>query len=228
MKKGFTLVELLAVIVILAILMVSAGAGVMTVMNNSKMNTFKNEVLTFMNGTETVYSEVSMTPSLYSYIKKSNSGTHGAMCVTLAGLLANGAIEKDISTYAGVFIIEVPYNGGKTKTTVWAHNSQYGINGIEKQYINKLKFKKNNNTEGFKNEDSDMFASQISGGPIGMVTRLSGIKKMIKNAYGSENALGTPSGLTDKELSIDIYSKRGGEGNRYTNIKCINTKLNID
>ena len=39
-KKGFTLVELLAVIVILAILMVSAGAGVMSTMNNSKINTY--------------------------------------------------------------------------------------------------------------------------------------------------------------------------------------------
>ena len=229
MKKGFTLVELLAVIVILAILMVSAGAGVTTVMNNSKMNTFKNEVLTFMNGAETVYSEVSMTPSLYSYIKKSNSGTHGAMCITLAGLVANGAIEKDISTYAGVIILEVPYDGGKIKTTVWVHNSQYGINGIEKQYINRLKFKKNNNTEGFKNKDTVVTASAISGGPIGLVTKLDGIKKMIKNAYGSDTALGRPSGLVDKNITtIDIYSKRGGDENRYNNITCINTKLNIE
>ena len=64
-RRGFTLVELLAVIVILAILMVSAGAGVMTTMNNSKINTFKNEVLTAVNSAENMYSQISMNGELY-------------------------------------------------------------------------------------------------------------------------------------------------------------------
>ena len=151
--KGFTLVELLAVIVILAILMVSAGAGVMSTMNNSKINTFKNEILTAINSAEDMYSEISMSTQDYGKFVQSNltgpttggPGTHSGMCVTFSGLVNNGYLNKDVNTYGGLILVEVPYDGGATKYMVWAHNSTYGIAGVEKNNINKLKFNKKNN-----------------------------------------------------------------------------------
>ena len=228
-EKGFTLVELLAVIVILAILMVSAGTGVMTVMNNSKMNTFKNEVSTFMNAAGTIYSEVSMTPSLYKYIHKSEDSTHGAVCVSLAGLVANGVIEKNISGYAGVFLVEVPFDSGVSHTTAWVHNSTYGINGIGKEYINKLKFKKGNNTINVTNEGAGGLsnATDVNGGAVGIVTKLDGIKTMIGRVYPSKASTGMPSNIEATKIvnNIKTYKNRGGTGLNYINIECINSKL---
>ena len=57
-RKGFTLVELLAVIVILAILMVSAGAAVMSTLNNARVNTFKNEALSAISVADNLYTEI--------------------------------------------------------------------------------------------------------------------------------------------------------------------------
>ena len=181
MKKGFTLVELLAVIVILAILMVSAGAGVMATMNNSKINTFKNEALAAANAASNMYSDISMNSERVSaYFKTDKSGSYQAMCVTLAGLVNNGYLDKDISTYGGVILVEVPFDGSGAKYMIWMHNSQYGINGIEKNYINKLKFKKDNNGDAEGGDTTS--ASEISGGKVGIVTNLGGINKVINYA----------------------------------------------
>ena len=181
MKKGFTLVELLAVIVILAILMVSAGAGVMATMNNSKINTFKNEALAAANAASNMYSDISMNSERASaFLKTDKNGAYQAMCVTLAGLVNNGYLDKDISTYGGVILVEVPFDGSGAKYMVWMHNSQYGINGIEKNYINKLKFKKENNGDAEGGDTTS--ASEISGGKVGIVTNLGGINKVINYA----------------------------------------------
>ena len=232
-RRGFTLVELLAVIVILAILMVSAGAGVMATLNNSKINTFKNEMLTAISGAENLYSDISSNPSTFIEFVKSNSvpaagggtgaGTMAGMCVTLAGLVNNGYLNKDIGTYAGVILMEIPYDGSAAKYMIWAHNSAYGINGVEKNLINKLKFKKNNNTES-RGGTATITADEISGGKVGIVTKLGGIRKQIKATYGSD-VVGTPSTLTNKEATIESDSYGGGTGNVYKKIKCISTKV---
>ena len=229
--KGFTLVELLAVIVILAILMVSAGAGVMTTLNNAKVNTFKNEILTAVNGVENMYSEISMNPAAFnSYIKPNiddkhiGTGNHtmAGLCVTLAGLVNNGYLKKDISTYAGVILMEIPYDGSAPKYMVWAHNSSYGINGVEKSQVNKLKYKRNNNTES-RVSTMTITADDISGGKVGIVTNLKGIRKQVKLTYGVET-VGNPTNLDDVEATIESDLNGGGTGNTYKKIKCINKK----
>ncbi len=231
-RKGFTLVELLAVIVILAILMVAAGAGVMSTMNNSKINTFKNEMLTAINSAENMYSEASLDPELFNSFMMNNSDGTGegtgfdsmsGMCVTLAGLVNNGYLKKDVSTYAGVILLEVPHDGSATKAMVWAHNSVYGINGIEKNKINKLKYKKQNNNESRK-AGTTRTADKINGGKVGIVTNLKGIKLLIKQAYGSD-IVGNPTSLTNNTINVNSDKVGGGTGNDYVGLTCINEKI---
>lgn len=236
-NKGFTLVELLAAIAIMAVLMVSAGIGIMTTLNNSKVNTFKNEVLTFMDSAENMYSAVSMDVYKYSqFIKASEDNTAVALCTTLPGLYANGYLEKDINTYAGVVVVEVPFNGGQPTVTAWVHNSTYGINGIERKMINRIRFNKSNNTAKMKRAvgGSEATTSAISGGPLGVVTNLSGLKQVIKQAYGKNDAniVGKPNGLTNGKKDanprlsdITLYTERGGSGRRFKLVPCINTKM---
>jgi prepilin-type N-terminal cleavage/methylation domain-containing protein len=54
-KKGFTLVELLAVIVVLAIIMIIAIPSVMTAMNNAKKGAFKIEAQKVLTNAQSVY-----------------------------------------------------------------------------------------------------------------------------------------------------------------------------
>ena len=245
--KGFTLVELLAVIVILAILMVSAGAGVMSTMNNSKINSFKNEILTAINSAEDMYSEISMSTTDYGTFVASNiagpdgGGTHSGLCVTFSGLVNNGYLNKDVTTYGGLVLVEVPYDGGATKYMVWAHNSTYGIPGIEKNNINKLKFNKKNNvstgatgntsavggkmptTMTSAASTSTAIARNASTGLVGVVTNLNGIKSLLRTAYGNDNAMGTvtkstattATGTAAAQINakeILLYSPNGNRG----------------
>ena len=247
-RKGFTLVELLAVIVILAILMVSAGAGVMATMNNSKVNTFKNEVLTMIDSAKNMYSEISMNmENTAKYLKSDNDSNYQAMCVSLNGLVANGYLDKDISTYGGVILVEVPYDGGETKYTAWVHNSTYGVNGVEKNKINGLKYKKSNNDAGTAATDGTAkTADDISGGKLGIVTKLGGINRVVSVAEGKAEATtmqrGLNTGLSNGEVTTDgtnptqyyfgkkdtpteSYEVRGGTGAKYEQVPCINHSL---
>ena len=220
-RKGFTLVELLAVIVILAILMVSAGAGVMSTMNNSKINTFKNEALTAVNSAEDMYSEISMTSDISTkYLVTSDNGDYQGMCVTLSGLVNNGFLKKDLSTYGGIILIEVPYDGSAAKYDVWMHNGQYGIFGVEKNYINKLKYKKNNNPSGSGVTDY--------GTGLGVITKLEGLKAQIRTAMnisGNNNPVGTATSDSAQFTLVAPPDTRGGTGSTYSNIVCINANV---
>ena len=79
-KKGFTLVELLAVIVVLALLMVVATSSIGGALNNSKKNALKTEAQKMLTSVyQEVKSEIMLDSSIYSgatpkYILK-NDGT---------------------------------------------------------------------------------------------------------------------------------------------------------
>ena len=223
-ERGFTLVELLAVIAIVAILMVSAGAAVISTLNKSKINTFKNEALTAISSAQKLYAVLSADRRLSEeYLVEDSTGAYRALCVSLPGLTKNGYLEKDIRTYGGVVLVEVSKSGDKTKYMIWMHNSRYGINGVEKNKINGLKFD-NQNNDG---------AEQISGGKLGIVTKLDGINKVINFAQTSTtsenpamNVGGTVTGdpSTGHALvNISSLNNRGGTGSVYeTSIPCIN------
>lgn len=60
-KNGFTLVELLAVIVILAVVILVAVNNVIPQMNKAKAGAFKTEALSFLDGAEQYYTSLQMT-----------------------------------------------------------------------------------------------------------------------------------------------------------------------
>ena len=90
-KKGFTLVELLAVIVILAVIVLVAMNAVIPRMEEARRGAFKTEVVTFAKAAETFFTNKALSdPSVL---------TSGG-CVEL-GTLKDGYVNKTDAAYEG-------------------------------------------------------------------------------------------------------------------------------
>ena len=61
-RKGFTLVELLAVIVILAIILLIAVLSIMGVVNRAKKDAFKNDLISVIKATQLYETKNNFTP----------------------------------------------------------------------------------------------------------------------------------------------------------------------
>ena len=169
----------------------------------NKSSTFKNETLTMMDAAQNMYVELSMDNSVSSkYFVSDTNEKYMGMCVTLKGLVENGYLDKDISNYGGVFLVEVPKDYGSTKFMAWVHDSKMGINGIEKNYINRLE-------EDFTDDRS---YDEISGGDKALTDNLTGIRKIVDSANK-----GT--------ITIESKGIKGGTDKVYNNITCINGRL---
>ena len=181
-----------------------SGGGVESTQKQAKQNTFKNEVLTMINSSSYMYSELSMSiDTSKTYIKSSTDGRYSGMCISLDGLVDNGYLDKDVSHYGGVILVEVPYDGGATIYMAWVHNSVFGINGVERSEIANLKLA--NSKDGF---------DEINGGEKALTTNLVGIKKMVKQ-------------VEDNDITtISSPKEKGGTGATYKNIRCIKDKVN--
>jgi len=68
-KKGFTLVELLAVIVVLAVVMLIATTAVVPMMNRARKNAFITEIQSLIKGAEAYYTYTYFTNSHESLVK---------------------------------------------------------------------------------------------------------------------------------------------------------------
>lgn len=135
-NKGFTLVELLAVIVILAILVLVALPNITGVMANARKSAFRTEALTMArDGAGMAYSNAmlsgaAITPGTNQAddgsgkVYKISGGEY--MCITFANLKNKGFIEKNNSTgYAGN--VRLYNNGTTTEMQIHLTNGTYYI-----------------------------------------------------------------------------------------------------
>ena len=111
-QKGFTLVELLAVIVILAVVILIAVTAVIPRMNDARKGAFADEVMAYIRGAQEAYVESQM------------DGGAGTTCFTVAWLNAN-KIDKKGDAYSGYVQIAPATGAG----TAYIKNNKYMING---------------------------------------------------------------------------------------------------
>ena len=110
-QKGFTLVELLAVIVILAVVILIAVTAVIPRMNDARKGAFADEAMAYIRGAQEAYVESQM------------DGGAGTSCFTVAWLNAN-KIDKKGDAYSGYVSIDANGTG-----TAYIKNNKYMING---------------------------------------------------------------------------------------------------
>ncbi len=111
-KKGFTLVELLSVIVILSVVVLIATNAVVPMMNDAKKQVLATEANKFMLAAQNLY------------VKNQASGT---VCYSYSEVIDSGLIEKNDDSYTGSFLIES--NGeGKYSYKIWLSN---GVNLVD-------------------------------------------------------------------------------------------------
>ncbi len=135
-KKGFTLVELLAVIVVLAILILLAMPRVTTMMEKARVNSFVVEANEIMKVAQTAYNDKVFD----------DDSTSGPTCFTVDQLIDGGYLDKDKGEIRGAVVI----NASST-TTVYSYLSK------ENYYIR-------NNTGAAKVSSEDV--QKNSGTPI--------------------------------------------------------------
>ena len=110
-QKGFTLVELLAVIVILAVVILIAVTAVIPRMNDARKGAFADEAMAYIRGAQEAYVESQM------------DGGAGSTCFTVAWLNAN-KIDKKATDYEGWVTLDA--NGAGT---AYIKNSKYMVKG---------------------------------------------------------------------------------------------------
>lgn len=107
LKKGFTLVELLVVIVILGVLSTLGVVSVTKIINTSKEKVFKQEAITFINAARTKSAET-IVPD-------------GGLCYSIFDLAEY--VEKDITGYSGSVFVS-----SDNKYKIWLSKGSYIIN----------------------------------------------------------------------------------------------------
>ena len=147
-SKGFTLVELLAVIVILAVLVLAATPAVSNIMQKSQKNSFKNEILGIVKTMSTAYTEKSSKKieakttgltgkTVYNVagLKLYNSGSATAgykyLCMSLDDLVEDQYMSKALGNTYGGYIQMWVAEDGKQYVYVNVTNSSFYFQGYE-------------------------------------------------------------------------------------------------
>lgn len=141
-KKGFTLVELLAVIVVLAIIILIAMPSVMSAMDKARRNALVTESTEIAKVAQTAFADKSM----------GGSGLTDA-CFGLHYLVDNGYLDKKLDGYSGYVTVTVDPDG---KVSVKTDIS----NGI-------YRTSSNNKKENSLVNPSDMTSDTLIGGDDG-------------------------------------------------------------
>lgn len=125
-RKGFTLVELLAVIVVLAIIILIAMPAVLNSMEKARKNSFAIEANEVVKSAQTAYSIAVLNGQGGSI-----DSTSGAKyCIKYSDLKTNGYIEKtDKATpeYKGSVLITISKDTGVASYTIFFTNAAYNI-----------------------------------------------------------------------------------------------------
>lgn len=111
-RKGFTLVELLSVIVILSVVVLIATNAVVPMMSSAKKQVLATEANKFIATAKTLYV---------------NQGASGTKCYSYDEIINSGLIEKNDETYTGSFLIEE--NNGKYTYKIWLSNGTNLVDG---------------------------------------------------------------------------------------------------
>ena len=141
-KKGFTLVELLAVIVILAVLALVAMPNVTRLMENARKNSFTTEAEEFAKYAQTAYTNVQLAGSLSNSEKISKIKVPGTtkgdfeyFCISYEKLKTDQYVNKsNDAAYGGIIELFIPTSTNSTVTStitnIYMTNGSYAINGI--------------------------------------------------------------------------------------------------
>lgn len=141
-KKGFTLVELLAVIVILAVLALVAMPNVTRLMENARKNSFTTEAEEFAKYAQTAYTNVQLAGSLTSSgqiskfkVPGTTKGDFEYFCISYQKLKSDQYVNKsNDAAYGGIIELFIPTSTNSTVTStitnIYMTNGSYAINGI--------------------------------------------------------------------------------------------------
>lgn len=119
-KNGFTLVELLAVIVILAVIILIASNSVLSQMDRARKNALAIEGNTLINSAKNAYQSAILEGKI----------TTGSACFPLEYLYKEGLFSKGKKdNYTGSVLV-APDSSGKIVTyTFWISNGSYIVSG---------------------------------------------------------------------------------------------------
>lgn len=131
-KKGFTLVELLAVIVVLAVVMVIATTAIGPILTKTRKGALGSEGLALIDAAKMAYQAEQMASS--DRIKSTESA-----CFSLKWLKANGYYEskKDIDGIYNGSVLITYVSASKSYTyTFWISNEEYIFDNVTLEAYN--------------------------------------------------------------------------------------------
>lgn len=112
-KEGFTLVELLSVIVILSVVVLIATNAVIPMMSSAKKQVLATEANTILGIAKNLYA---------------SDGASGSKCYSYQDILNTGKLDKNDEDYSGSFYISSQGNGSYD-IKVWLSNGTNLIDG---------------------------------------------------------------------------------------------------
>ena len=118
-KNGFTLVELLAVILILAIIMVIGVKSILPMISESKRRILYEEGLSLLDAAKTAH-EHEIVPD--SSLRLTNTESH---CFTLNWLKANNYYSKNDEDYNGSVLVLFNNETKKFEYSFWISNNEF-------------------------------------------------------------------------------------------------------
>jgi len=124
-KKGFTLVELLAVIVILAIIILIAMPNVLSSMERARVNAFANEAMSMIRTAEVAYSDLAMRGDISGNIVCIDIQRLGNQSAGTGVLSGKNYLAKNLSTYSGTITLRIGANGAITYESHISNGTYY-------------------------------------------------------------------------------------------------------